>query len=135
MMIIDDQFALNALILANAVLLAAVAMAILRLERQRAAAAAFWETPVGASLKAEGDNAEMRRIFEARFAHLEELLEKLSADETANASSRDALPYRNAVRMVRHGAGIDDLTRNCGLSVSEARLLMRVHAGRIEDAA
>ena len=44
------------------------------------------------------------------------------------------LPIDNAVRMARSGASVEDLTRNCGLSVGEARLMKRLH-GRAPSAA
>ncbi len=34
----------------------------------------------------------------------------------------------HAVRMARHGAAVEDLTRACGLKAAEAALLKRLHA-------
>lgn len=38
-----------------------------------------------------------------------------------------ALPYNQAVRMVGSGAGVDELINHCGLSRSEADLVMLLH--------
>ena len=37
------------------------------------------------------------------------------------------LPYNEAMRMVARGAGVDDLVTSCGLSRSEAELVMLLH--------
>ena len=39
-----------------------------------------------------------------------------------------SLPIENAVRMARHGASIDELVRNCGLNIGEARLMQKLHS-------
>ena len=37
------------------------------------------------------------------------------------------LPIDHAVRMIRNGASIEDLTQTCGLNIGEARLLTKMH--------
>ena len=37
------------------------------------------------------------------------------------------VPMGNALRMAKQGATIDDLTKNCGLSIGEARLMQKLH--------
>lgn len=130
MMIIDENFVFTGLLMSNALLLAAAVVAILKLQRTSQQREAFWDTPVGNSLRDQADHDALLRVLDARFAALEASIEELAADDPPDPTGRDSLPYENAVRMVQHGATIDDLTRNCGLSNSEARLLMRVHAGR-----
>jgi hypothetical protein len=37
------------------------------------------------------------------------------------------VPLENALRMAKNGASIEDLTRNCGLNIGEARLMQKLH--------
>lgn len=129
MMIIYEDFVFTALLISNAMLLAAAVVAILKLQRAADDRDAFWKSPVGSTLRDQSDHDAVLRVLDARFAALETSIEQLATDDAPDPTGRDSLPYENAVRMVRHGASIDDLTRNCGLSASEARLLLRVHAG------
>ena len=81
-----------------------------------------------------------QKLLAAIDTRLNAVAEKISqpGEDVPNADSEvPPLPYENAVRMARHGASIDDLTRTCGLSANEARLLMRVHGGatRVSGAA
>ena len=41
--------------------------------------------------------------------------------------------YNNAIRMIKHGATIDDLVGKCGIGRSEAQLLHAIHAARRES--
>lgn len=73
--------------------------------------------------------------LEQRFASVQQSVESASAG--AAAESRQVtpnLPIENAVRMAKQGASIDDLTRNCGLNIGEARLMQKLH-GRAQLAA
>jgi len=53
-----------------------------------------------------------------RFSHLERLL--------IGPVSRE-FPMEHAARLAKGGASVDELTRNCGLNIGEARLIRRLH--------
>lgn len=63
--------------------------------------------------------------------HLQEVQRDLkdTREKQQQLEQRDlgALPYNQAVRMVGSGAGVDELINHCGLSRSEADLVMLLH--------
>jgi hypothetical protein len=73
------------------------------------------------------DSDEFLQAVERRFTKFEEGLGNLSREDKGKATGPRSIPHENAVRMAKHGATVDDLTRTCGLSDIEARLVMRVH--------
>jgi hypothetical protein len=73
--------------------------------------------------------------LERSIARLEQALESTSTSApNEHRPLSQSLPIENAVRMAKQGASIDELTRSCGLSIGEARLMQRLH-GRAQMAA
>lgn len=116
------------LLFSNALLVAAGALAIIRLQRLSMRNQSFWASPTGATLSMQMDSGELLDAIDRRIASLEGNIQQLDEAESRDVAGSQGLPYENAVRMARHGAKVDDLTRTCGLSASEAKLLMRVHS-------
>ena len=130
MMIIDNIYSLYGLLISNSLLLAAATIAVLRLQRMLDCSDAFWDSLTGAHLKEQSDAASISQLVDKRFSSLQETVDDvIRKGSPLQGQITEKLPFENAVRMARHGASADDITRNCGLSKSEARLLMRVHCG------
>lgn len=125
MMNIDITYLPYGLLAANGLLVAAASLAIMRLQRFTAKQKAFWESPTGAAVRAEQDNGALAGAIAAELA--KRLGDQSDREEAAADTPTRHLPMDNAVRMAQHGAGVDELVRACGLSTSEARLLIRVH--------
>ncbi len=135
------------LLLANAMLLGIGLLVIIRFRREAKALLKFWHSPLGSALAGdrgdipEGGDADEKRLFAQSVMRLEHQLLQLRRDVLRNATREEAaanvptkastqrggLPLENAVRMARMGASVDDLTRNCGLSPGEARLMQKLH--------
>ena len=130
-MFIEATDSMHALMFAIAVLLTAAATALARIERylrhgvefsrnQQAEQVAVAEVTEGA------DNTVARR-----FASLEESLENVSSRQEELATvSRSEKSYENAVRLAKTGAGVEQITKNFGISKGEAQLLVRLHAAQ-----
>lgn len=131
MMIADDIYILDALLVSNAFLLGAAAIAILRLQNLVQNSESFWNSPTGAAIRdADRSSDPIAEKFDERIASLQRVIDELSdRDRAAHSQKSGDLPFETAVRMAKHGAGIDDLIRSCGLSKVQAQLMMRVHAG------
>lgn len=135
------------LLVSNALLLAIALLLIVRFRRDAASLMNFWQSPVGSSLADGGDAApagvseradggERRRLADTT-TRLEQQLLRLRRDMHRQSASgaapepalpgRSSLPIENAVRMARLGAGVEELTRSCGLSPGEARLMLKLH--------
>jgi len=129
-MFTDDPFVIYMLLLSNTVLLGAAAIAILRLQRTTVESAQFWSSPTGDALEAQNaeKNARPEKI-EQHVAAMQATVERL---EKKDRSTRPILnvPIENAVRMARGGASVEELTRNCGLNIGEARLVQRLHSNQ-----
>ena len=125
-------------IMANALLLAASALAILRFSSQYHKLRDFWDSPTGAAVADEQPESETisklllaTENLERRVAQMQQKLESLSqTPEPPVQNNIRPLPIDNAVRMARAGASVDDLTRTCGLNIGEARLMQQLHARR-----
>ncbi len=135
------------LLMANATLLGIALLVIIRFRREAKALLKFWHSPLGSALAGdrdevpEGSDANEKRLFAQSVMRLEHQLLQLRRDVLRNATRNEAatniptrtsmqssgLPLENAVRMARMGASVDDLTRNCGLSPGEARLMQKLH--------
>ncbi len=129
-MMIDDTYTLYALLVSNAFLIGAAAIAVLRLQRMVRDSKSFWNSPTGAAHQdTESPSAQLAGIVDQRIASMQRVVDGLSERHRAAISKKSGdLLFDNAVRMAKHGASIDDLTRNCGLRKDEAQLMMRVHA-------
>lgn len=134
MMHIFNDYPLYLLIVSNAVLVFAAAIAMLRFERMIKRNRAFWESPTGVSAQATGNaDAVLSGFLERRLALLHDEVQELSKQlarqniPTAIAPSAE-LPFKHAARMAKHGASVEELTRTCGLKKAEAQLMRRLHA-------
>ena len=131
---ISDTTALYMLIIANAALLAAAAIAVVRIQRQMRRFEQFWNSPTGTSLAVqepvqEQPRPQANRHLERRVTELQSVVRTLAKREQPTMKQVDgSLPIANAVRMARHGASIDELVRSCGLNIGEARLMQKLHS-------
>lgn len=145
---ITDDMIMNLLLIANASLVAACSIALLRFRKQARRFEQFWESPTGVSiadtqsLQAESAArpapAPTDPCLEQRVAELQAVVRGLAQKSQPAAHTVDGrLPIENAVRMARGGASIDELIRSCGLSIGEAQLLCKLHgkAGRADHKA
>ncbi len=134
MMDIFDTYPLYALILSNAVLLFGAAVAILRFERLVKRNRSYWDSPTGASVRAESNSdAVLSGFLERRLAMLHDQIEELSKQKVPAAATQSAeLPFEYATRIAKHGASVEDLTRTCGLNKAEAHLMWSLHAQQRE---
>jgi len=124
MMTIDNTLSFYLLLACNGILVAAASLAILRFQRIMRDQKAYWDSPTGMASLAQTDTEALLDGIEQRFAGTR----NLPAGKSSDTSNHKVIPFENAVRMAQHGASLDDLTRTCGLSETEARLLIRVHA-------
>ena len=130
MMTINDTYMLYALLVSNAFLLGAATIAVLRLQNLVRDSESFWNSPTGAAIQRKNNSsAQLTGIVDQRISSLQRVIDRLSErDRLAHSQKSGDLLFNNAVRMAKRGASLDDLTRSCGLSTGEARLMMRVHA-------
>ena len=127
----DDQF-LQLLLLANAILLTAAAIAVGRFCWRFERMTRFWRSPTGAAIADKAGQHERQQMLvnlrlERQLSGLQEKIDGL-ADVKPNANpSMQQLPIDNAIRMARNGASVEELTRTCGLNIGEARLMQKLH--------
>ncbi|MCH9695704.1 MAG: DUF2802 domain-containing protein [Gammaproteobacteria bacterium] len=123
------------LIVSNAIMLALACFCFTRFENRCKQIEEFWSSPTGSAVAdndSDDTHAQMRMTqrLEKRVGELQRTV-KVMEIEKANVSSAPPvernLPIENAVRMARLGATIDDLTKNCGLNIGEARLMQKLH--------
>ncbi len=136
----NETFFISILLASNAALLAVATIAIVRFERRWNRIESFWDSPTGAALSDASDD-EMRaqtkatRQLQQRLGELQRAVKQIESRPAQERPSIDRnLPIENAVRMARLGASVEDLTRNFGLNVGEARLMKKLH-GRAPVAA
>lgn len=131
MMNITDAFITNMLLIANATLLAAAIIAIVRFRKQARRFEKFWDSPTGVSLadtQSLASQPQPNPQLERRVTELQSVVRTLAKKGQVGREPVDnKLPIDNAVRMARHGASIDELIRNCGLNLGEAQLLRKLH--------
>jgi len=132
----------NALLIANAMLIGAAALAVVQIRREFRQSRAFWTSPAAVAMQpAAYDDRELRRMVDRRITMLEKYIERYYShpmppattvpgtdDVAVTIQRQNELPMEYAVRMVKSGAAMDDLVRGCGLNLGEAQLLMRLHA-------
>ena len=127
----DDQL-LQLLLLANAVLLAAAAVALGRFCRRFERMTHFWQSPTGAAIADKASQHERQQLLvnlrlERQLSGLRDKIDVLAnAEPNANLAPQQ-LPIDNAIRMAKNGASIEELTRTCGLNIGEARLMQKLH--------
>ena len=131
---IPDSTTLCLLLVANAALLAAVGIAVVRFEKQCHRFERFWNSPTGAAIANDMPERVIPRTavnprLEQRVRELQSVVKTLANKEQHLPPPVDAnLPIENAVRMARHGASIDELVRSCGLNIGEAQLMRKLHS-------
>ena len=131
-MIIGEASLTSVLLLSTALLLAAASLAILRFQRLVRDSAELLSRAAPAATKPSADADES---LEQRIRALQKIVEDLGRkEETLQPTGRHDMPIENAVRMAKCGAGVDELTRSCGLKKGEAELLLRLHANRKQTA-
>jgi Skp family chaperone for outer membrane proteins len=132
MMIIGEADFTSVLLLSTALLLAAASLAIVRIQRLVRDSAQLSSRGAPAESKPSADTEE---ALEQRIRTLQEIVEDLARKEKKRQpTGRHDMPIENAVRMAKCGAGVDELTRSCGLKKGEAELLLRLHANREQTA-
>jgi len=133
---IFESMPIYLLLVSNAVLTAAAALAILRFQKQRARLESFWRSPTGSALAGQQREDVKRQLEDAalldkRLTETQRAIQVLAARElNSGPASERSLPIDNAVRMARQGATIADLTRSCGLNAGEARLMQKLHCNK-----
>lgn len=139
-MMIDDTYILYALLSANALFIAIVCVALFRFALRLAALETLLAQPAVPLESAADSESTLRseqtlQRLDARVAELQRGLQALgkSRSEQRDSTWRQP-PIENAVRMAQQGASVDDLTRNCGLNIGEARLMQKLH-GQVRVAA
>lgn len=130
---ITSEMVMNLLLIANAVLLAAATIAIIRFRNQARRFEKFWDSPTGVSM-ADTQSLSTRPApppdpqLEKRVAELQSVVKTLAKKKQVIREPADAnVPIENAVRMAKHGASIDELIRGCGLNIGEAQLMRKLH--------
>jgi len=131
-MMIDTSYSLYALLFANSTLLAAAALAVLRFQRMSRESRAFWESPTGAAIQTENPpQTDQGKLLAHEIAVLQKTVAKLCQRQQPYVETPPSqVPLEHAVRMARHGASVEDLTRSCGLNIGEARLMQTLHGRR-----
>jgi len=138
-MMIESHY-LILLLIANALLLAVATVVLSRFDRRVKRIEEFWDSPTGAALADDSDkefHAQMQATqrLERRVGELQRVVKLMDIKAPApQAPVEMNIPLENAVRMARHGASVEDLTRNCGLNIGEARLIQKLH-GKARQAA
>ena len=128
MTIIDFYFT-YALLISNALLLAAAVLAILKFQRLQLSSSEFWNSPTGSVLREQSDQDTINQLNDDRLALLQEAVDRIERTNLEqDLPQTEILPFENAVRMAKAGASLEDLVRTCGLSNGEARLFLKVHA-------
>ena len=145
---IDAPVLLYLLLFSTAAMLAAACLTMLRFERRVRQFESFWASPTGASLAAglsataatskedtatpAPDPAIDKRLLELQRAvrTLAERQLPAAGPKSAEPPAPRAVPIENAVRMARLGASVEDLSRNFGLNVGEARLMQKMYGGK-----
>lgn len=146
-MTFDPNLSIYLIIFSQTMLLAAACLALSRFQKRCRDIEDFWDSPTGAML-ADEQEREQREERIVSVAAERELKEKLKLDQRVNDLQRQLnaliakpahksdvipfeiernLPIEHASRMARQGASVEELTRNCGLNVGEARLLQKLH--------
>lgn len=118
----------------NAIMLALACLCFTRFDRRCRQLEEFWGSPTGTALNETGDpNSAMQlqaiRRMEQRITDLHRELKLLEPGREKNDARtvERSVPIENAVRMARLGASVEDLTKNCGLNIGEARLMQKLH--------
>jgi len=132
---INETSILYLLLAANLLLLLVVFTALLRIDarcrRLEEFKLSILEKPEVAPAATDSSSVvDILRRLEQRFARVQRSIESAATDNVAESRPlTQSLPIENAVRMAKQGASVEDLTRNCGLNIGEARLMRKLHGG------
>ena len=135
-----ESYYLTVLLVANALLLAIAAVVLSRFERRCKRIEEFWDSPTGTALADDGDEevraqTQATQRLERRVGELQRVVKLMDIKAPKQQAPVELnVPIENAVRMARQGASVEDLTRNCGLNIGEARLMQKLH-GKAQHAA
>lgn len=130
-----DTFWLYMLLLCNAILIAAAALALTRFRQLVRSTRDFWRSPTGSALQSDTGEMAIDQIMAERLLALQRTVDDLVIrDYSRSAEPRTALPFEHAARMAKQGATVSELAESCGLNKGEAELVMRLHASSGDDA-
>lgn len=133
MMIDSETFYFYLLLMSNALLLAAAAIAVLQFHHQFRRGEQFWRSPTGASVAEQETQRARQQLLvnmrlEKQLSELQKKIDSLSSeDHRPTGAAERLLPMDNALQMARHGASVEDISRNCGLNIGEAQLMQKLH--------
>lgn len=133
MMNISESHSFYLLLISNAALLGAAAIAVTRFRRQCEKFEAFWSSPTGAAVADQKTDDSRKQLLvnlrlEKQLTDLQEKLETMASRPLSQAPPiPDHLPMDSAVRMAKNGASVEQLTRSCGLNIGEAKLMKTLH--------
>lgn len=133
MFIFNETYLMYVLLGSNAALLAIACFALFRFERRWRRIETIWNSAADMAMNQGADDEFVERLqasqrLEQRLGELHRSVKVMEMKVPAPAPALErAVPIENAVRMARLGASIEDLTRNCGLNLGEARLLKKLH--------
>lgn len=132
-MMITGSIFLYMLLASNIAVLAIACVLLTRLELRWKRIGESWDSSNDVESKAieqteHWERLEATKKLERRLTELRQAVKVIQIQAPAQSPQTERkLPLENAVRMARHGASVDDLTRNCGLSIGEARLMQKLH--------
>lgn len=132
---IDESITIYLLLISNAALLSAAAIAIVRFRKQCERLERFWNSPTGAAIADQPSDLDRALALntlrlERRLVQLQDKVDSLAISPEKSEPSPPQphhLPIDNAIRMAKGGASVEDLSRTCGLNIGEARLLKTMH--------
>ena len=118
----------------SALMMGAAGISICRFEKTGRRFVEFWMSPAGNALNEQVQSQKLLHELDERIALLSEIVDSLTSPDSGTGDRPDPV-FRKAMVMARRGASSDELSRICGLSRSEAALLMKVHRpdGRPEN--
>ena len=121
------------LLASNLAVLTTACVLLTRFERRWKQIEDTWDDTVDPQVRSSveitgHEQLEATQRLERRLGELQRAIKVMEIRAPAQQLRAERkLPLDNAVRMAKLGASVDDLTRNCGLSIGEARLMRKIH--------
>jgi hypothetical protein len=117
--------------LANLVVLAIAIMIFWRVQRALGGKAIYSQLAAGAAIETQISALGLRgEMVSTQLTELQDRIEQLANLEVLRADpAAHGLPLERATTLAKSGASVDELTRTCGLTIGEARLIRRMHSG------
>ena len=128
---------MNILILTLAAAAGMSAIAILALRRARQAGARCADLEgllLDAAARLDSIEAQMKQR-ERTDARMSARLDRLTADQARAAAHAGRSGFGEAIALIEHGAGAEQLMASCGIGRAEARLVEALYGGRKSAAA